>query len=637
MQPREPQAALPHPPTLVFTGATYAPPPHSPQVAPPQLFANVTPSWTMQDARNNQNVPANLAVQPAANPGGLKLKKKVVKMVGSAGALNNVPRPTPTLTATSSSLDFSSTTVKASPFMENPVLENSRQSGSCASGPSVTLTPTFQPALRSTEMPEPSKAEDSLDNIFACLMAPHTSALHGPEKTSSAISDRSNFSFESNLGEADVGKKILGGLVASTPSESVAAKRAGHATVASTQVTNHAPLESQNANISPGSKTSKALKIQTPSLSQEELEIEYMHKAVQYVNALPGNQGTTTYTFKLVTKKLCESYLPNTDIPPKAIEALRARYVFAVANYVQGLNKGVTRITTDAVKLILEKHDGDFLQLCAKLVEQEYIALENLDEIIGLCKTIINILPQPDPDVASSVLEIKAPHTAQSCKSFSSLSPQTFSQGPVKNMPEWPGQVKRENPASFRTCKLKGISQVKTIHQLQALVWGGKLEAISLPEGSDFGTVRFLTAEGCQKYYEATQNGIEILGENDKKMVVIVERTEGPNSTNDVMRACAEGDATRCVRTVGADDGWNDALLMKLAHGQDKIKRELDIIQRGQTSRGYNYIEFRFANIYHALSFKRELMNEEDWEHCTINYAPDPCEVACGVHYQDVD
>ena len=175
-----------------------------------------------------------------------------------------------------------------------------------------------------------------------------------------------------------------------------------------------------------------------------------------------------------------------------------------------------------------------------------------------------------------------------------------------------------------------------------------------MPDSWGFGTVRFLTAEGCQKYYEETQNGIEIPGENDKKTIVLVERTEGPNSTNDVMRACASGDATRCVRAVGADDGWDATLLMKLARGQGKMKRELDTIKRGQTSRGvsfsaprthlriilkfpekYNYVEFRFANIYHALSFKRQLMNEEDWEHCTINYAPDPCEVACGVHDKD--
>jgi hypothetical protein len=49
------------------------------------------------------------------------------------------------------------------------------------------------------------------------------------------------------------------------------------------------------------------------------------------------------------------------------------------------------------------------------------------------------------------------------------------------------------------------------------------------------------------------------------------------------------------------------------------------------------YIEFRFANIYHALSFKRQLTKDVDWEHCTINYGIDPCDTARGVHYKDED
>jgi hypothetical protein len=49
------------------------------------------------------------------------------------------------------------------------------------------------------------------------------------------------------------------------------------------------------------------------------------------------------------------------------------------------------------------------------------------------------------------------------------------------------------------------------------------------------------------------------------------------------------------------------------------------------------YIEFRFANIYHALTFKRQLMDDPEWEHCTIAYASDPCETANGVHFKDED
>lgn len=127
-----------------------------------------------------------------------------------------------------------------------------------------------------------------------------------------------------------------------------------------------------------------------------------------------------------------------------------------------------------------------------------------------------------------------------------------------------------------------------SINQLQALVWGGRLESISMPEaGSGFALVKFLTPEACQKYYEATENGIEIPG--DKKTVVFVERTAGPNSINDVIQNCINGDASRCVRAVGVDEEWSDMALMKLARGKGQTKREVDRIKRGKTAKGVSH------------------------------------------------
>jgi protein-S-isoprenylcysteine O-methyltransferase len=153
--------------------------------------------------------------------------------------------------------------------------------------------------------------------------------------------------------------------------------------------------------------------------------------------------------------------------------------------------------------------------------------------------------------------------------------------------------------------------------------------------GADWAVVRFLTPEACEKYFKATENGIEVQG--DKKTVVFVEKQAAPSSINDVMRNCTEGDASRCVRATDAEDDWSDMLLMKLAKGKGTSKREVDRIKRGKTARGRYYIEFRFANIYHALQFKRQLMDDPEWEHCTIAYATDPCETARGIHYKDED
>jgi hypothetical protein len=48
-------------------------------------------------------------------------------------------------------------------------------------------------------------------------------------------------------------------------------------------------------------------------------------------------------------------------------------------------------------------------------------------------------------------------------------------------------------------------------------------------------------------------------------------------------------------------------------------------------------IEFRFGNIYHALGFRRQLMTDENWEHCHLQFARDPCEEASGVHIEDAE
>jgi protein-S-isoprenylcysteine O-methyltransferase len=127
---------------------------------------------------------------------------------------------------------------------------------------------------------------------------------------------------------------------------------------------------------------------------------------------------------------------------------------------------------------------------------------------------------------------------------------------------------------------------VTSFNQLQALVWGGRLESLHLPEaGKDHAMVKFLTADACEKYFNATENGIQIPGDKTKT-VIFVERSPGPNSINDVLRNCIEGDATRCLRALDADEDWGDKPLLHLARGNSKLKREVDRIKRGKTARG---------------------------------------------------
>lgn len=93
--------------------------------------------------------------------------------------------------------------------------------------------------------------------------------------------------------------------------------------------------------------------------------------------------------------------------------------------------------------------------------------------------------------------------------------------------------------------------------------------------------VKFLTPESCLVYFDATSNGVIIPG---TKNTVLVEKTPGPNSVNDLVRNCTDGDATRCVRAYDADDDWSDALLLGLAKGKGQPKREVDCVKQGRTA-----------------------------------------------------
>jgi protein-S-isoprenylcysteine O-methyltransferase len=146
--------------------------------------------------------------------------------------------------------------------------------------------------------------------------------------------------------------------------------------------------------------------------------------------------------------------------------------------------------------------------------------------------------------------------------------------------------------AGCRTVLLKNVGHIKTINQLQSLVWGGRLESVSLTEaGKDYGLVKFLTAEGCNRFFHDTENGIIVPGDQTKT-IIFVERQPGPNSINDLLRNCIEGDATRCVRALDADADWQDHVLLTFARGKNKLKREVDGIKRGKTARGVSIINF---------------------------------------------
>ena len=46
-------------------------------------------------------------------------------------------------------------------------------------------------------------------------------------------------------------------------------------------------------------------------------------------------------------------------------------------------------------------------------------------------------------------------------------------------------------------------------------------------------------------------------------------------------------------------------------------------------------IIFRFTNIADAVAFRGQLMRDEEWEMCNIQFMDDPAEKATGVHLEE--
>ncbi|KAF2864744.1 hypothetical protein BDV95DRAFT_632715 [Massariosphaeria phaeospora] len=579
-------------------------------------------------AFGNQDARSNFAVQPAAASAKISLKKPAVKMVRPAGdaapataqaTQPAVPTPMPAdgyvpspFVASRSQIDHSRPhPTKPDEKTQDPIAKTE-----------VTALQTYQNSLKAeldatTPAGQEDAGESALDSMFARLTASSLSpappsqvdeATAGPDASSSSAEQKSS----------RTALEFLKSYVANAPAEAL------------TKVQEEVPVAEVNVSAEPKNAEAETQGSSWAGMSKQQLEHEYLAKASDYLNSLPEADGTangpiTASSIKTVYTKLRSLSPASGSAFSATVAGFQKKYQDAVVSYINGLHKD-NSLTTESVSQFLKEADGDFLQFCVKLVGMKVLDIRNLDQVVGLSKAIAAILPD---DAAETKKPVKP------------TGEEPASKDPMDSMSTWPAREKREHVPRSRTCLLKGVSGVTSLNLLQGLVWGGRMEALSLPEpGSDYALVKFLTAEGCQKYFDATENGIELAPDKapgGKKTVVFVEQQPGPNSINDVLRNCIEGDATRCVRAYDADEDWSDMALLKLARGKSQIKREVDRIKRGKTGRGRYYIEFRFSTIYHGLNFKRALMDDEDWEHCSISYAPDPCDIARGVHFKDED
>ncbi|OCK77175.1 hypothetical protein K432DRAFT_384903 [Lepidopterella palustris CBS 459.81] len=572
--------------------ATYSPPAKNAmaQVSPSHRLPPL-PSYAMP----HHGVPPHNAIQSATNsvwneplsvpkpiPKTSFIKRSAVKIVSKAKG-----EPTPQVDENKEQLRGSPSAARDQPLLVKPVVKNTIQNSSTAS--SVKKLDTNGAIPNTT-------AKTLLVTKCSPITKNHGLAVDIPTLTSAARATRDPFMSTDEPSEAEVQKSVS---------------------------------------------------------ATEDIAEQYVTLAAQYLNSLPENKGKpfTTDVIKNVAKELRISVTSTREPANISSEDEQKKYVSAAAAYLNDLprNEG-KQITGIAIYHVLRANQGDFLNLCARLVGMEFLSIK-MDEVVGLANAVLAVLERPACDSDKSTYTSPKPAgDTSTTKSTSVVSPTpaTISAGilpPAKNNAQthvvdtkgpviekfaaWPEQAKREKPAQCRIACIKGVSSISTINKLQSLVWGGRVEIFHLDPGKPTAFVRFMTAEGFEKYFEGTANGVQIPGE---KCSIFVDRGPGPNSVNDLLQTLIEAGATRCIRCVDADEDWKESTLFRIARGKN---REVDKIVKGETEKGRTFIEFRFANIYNALSFKHEIQNDEDWEYCTVSYAPDPCEVATGTHLND--
>lgn len=248
--------------------------------------------------------------------------------------------------------------------------------------------------------------------------------------------------FEDRLGGSTAATKASGG---STSSGTRAQPYLAFLPQSSPQVQDK-PTQPQ-----PTPETQKALSsMSLHDMSQDELEQEYLRKATEYISVLPPGINNSAHAIKTVGVKLQNAYTPDTrTLSHNEVEKLQACYVFAVVTYA---NKKVKLIpgplTGDFVKKVLRDSNGNFLRLCAALVDNGYIALDSLEEITGLCKTILDVLPKANEKLATQAKELSA--DASSTSLAASTSPaddesKITSGDLLDGTKAWPTQEKREH------------------------------------------------------------------------------------------------------------------------------------------------------------------------------------------------
>lgn len=272
--------------------------------------------------------------------------------------------------------------------------------------------------------------------VASKLSASTTSATSGgPKANEFSFEDRSN------------GKKVS----AEVPKSSIAASEPKK----TVSITAPAAQKKDTASPKDIARPKEVKKIHhSQDMSPENIEKLYILKAVTFVLALPTSKNNLMQIIQSVTKKMRNTYAPTGKLSAEETEILKKRFVFAIVNYINHVvKKSAGPVKANDVKKMLEDSDGNILAVYGALVEQGYLALDNIEGVTSLFKMCQDVLPKAEP-VAALATPLSRP-TVAALASTPDFKP--AAQDPTEKLTAWPAQEKRES-RKLSNSRLKIIS-----------------------------------------------------------------------------------------------------------------------------------------------------------------------------------
>lgn len=305
--------------------------------------------------------------------------------------------------------------------------------------------------------------EDDLDAIYARLTSPEPVAVAYPTPTSAGVNEKesrwrkASFSFDTPVKSIPKDNNKDGGVALAQPktvsidnsaaNDEKAEMKSTTAAVKPAVETKHEVEPEDNQKIKsvvkqePKEEVVVKAPLATEGLNKEELEHLYLQEAFEYLRSLAEVDDGDARLVWVVATKLRRVINPDPSgaLTPSELDTMKKKIVDSVAKYVDEVarKKGVDQPLMNAewIHTLLAKVDGSFLKLSAKLVKRQFIALDDLKEVTGLCEAIKAALSTKD-DEDETAKKVST--------SGRKLTPVVWND-PMEAMKAWPTQSKRDN------------------------------------------------------------------------------------------------------------------------------------------------------------------------------------------------